>query len=62
MQIFTGLLPFTEEQPAFTKVGKISEIAQISPEDMMRYEKNVDAIRTNRNAISHARNEGREEA
>jgi len=61
MQKFTGSLPFTKEQPAFRKVGKISEIAKLTPEDMLRYEKNVDTIRTNRNAMSYARNEGREE-
>ncbi len=61
MQNFKGQLPFTQEQPAFKKVGMISEIACLTPDDLLTYDKNMDNIRTNNEVMSFAKNEGREE-
>lgn len=61
MQNFKGQLPFIQKQPVFKKVGIISEIAHLTPDDLRSYDKNMDTIRTNNEVMSFARNEGREE-
>lgn len=61
MQNFKGQLPFTQKQPVFKKVGMISEIAHLTPDDLRSYDKNMDTIRTNNEVMSFAKNEGRSE-
>ena len=61
METMTTTLPFQSQQPIFEKMGGISELVHMSPEDRNRYMYSLNKYRTNLSVMKNEREEGREE-
>ena len=61
METMTTALPFQTQQPIFEKVGGISELIHMTPEERMRYNVSLDTYRTNLSVMKNERAEGRAE-
>lgn len=61
METMTTEMPFQKERPIFEKVGTISQIVNMSAEELAIYNVSLDTYRTNLSAMKNERKEGREE-
>lgn len=58
METMTKNIPFQAEQPVFGKVGNISELIHMTPEERERYNISIDSYRTNLSVMKNERAEG----
>ena len=61
METMTSEMPFQKERPIFGKVENISQLINMSAEELTLYNISLDAYRTNLSAMRNERKEGREE-
>lgn len=61
METMTTEIPFQKERPIFSKVGNISELVNMTPEELKIYNISLDSYRTNLSVMKNERKEGREE-
>ncbi len=61
MENMTTALPFQAQQPIFEKMGGISELIHMSPDDRSRYMYSLNLYRTNLSVMKNEREEGRAE-
>lgn len=58
LETMTQNIPFQAEQPVFGKVGSISELIHMTPEEREKYNISIDSYRTNLSVMKNERAEG----
>ncbi|MBO4333435.1 MAG: Rpn family recombination-promoting nuclease/putative transposase [Paludibacteraceae bacterium] len=58
METMTNAIPYQDKQPAFKKMGNISELVRMTPEELSKYNISLDVFRTNYSVMENERAEG----
>ena len=61
LETMTTNIPFQQQQPVFEKVGNISELVRMTPDELKLYNISIDTYRTNLSIMRNERAEGRAE-
>lgn len=61
METMSTQIPFQQQQPIFSKVANISELCNMTREELDKYNISIDSYRTNLSAMKNERAEGRAE-
>ena len=61
MGTMTTAIPFQSKRPIFKKIGKISELANMTSQEIDKYDRSLDSYRTHLSVMENERKEGREE-